>query len=399
MTTHASRPIIIGAGVAGLAAGIALAQKGTDTLTLDKATEAKPAGGGIQLGPNAVRVLYALGLRDELHEHAAQPDRLEVRQLSSGRQIGQLTLGQAMARRYGAPYCTVLRADLTQTLLRRHAELGLDIRWGQAIASVQQTPEQVSVRTDGGLIAEGPVVLGADGLWSVTRRALAHANQPQPAGQIAVRAVLPADRADGTLARTIQVHTAPGRHLVTYPIQSGQAIAIVAIVPHREHLSPGWGAPLADHLLLEALEPIAPQLRATLQAASPWLAWPLWAATPLTSPWAHATGRIALLGDAAHPMRPHLAQGAAMGLEDALVLANAWAARGAGQPSEALRSFAELRWRRNANTQIRALRVGKVFQLSGPAAWARNLALGLLSETLMDQREIYAYDAQHVGTV
>jgi salicylate hydroxylase len=134
-------------------------------------------------------------------------------------------------------------------------------------------------------------------------------------------------------------------------------------------------------------------------AAQDWLAWPLWATAPLHQAAAQADGRIALIGDAAHPMRPHLAQGAAMGLEDAVVLANVMARQDPDRPAKALATFANLRWRRNAAVQAGAIRAGKIFQLSGPLAWGRNLALRLLSETLMDQPDIYAYEARHVGTV
>jgi salicylate hydroxylase len=174
---------------------------------------------------------------------------------------------------------------------------------------------------------------------------------------------------------------------------------MVAIVPSFADLSPGWGEPVEPQALIEALSPHPSELRDLMLAAQDWLAWPLWATAPLHQAAAQADGRIALIGDAAHPMRPHLAQGAAMGLEDAVVLANVMARQDPDRPAKALATFANLRWRRNAAVQAGAIRAGKIFQLSGPLAWGRNLALRLLSETLMDQPDIYAYDARHVGTV
>jgi len=397
MTARAASPLIVGAGVAGLAAGIALAQRGVQPLTLDRAPESSPAGGGLQLGPNAVKVLWALGLRDQLCTLAACPDRIELRQLGTGLLLGQLHLGPRFEARYGAPYCTLLRSDLSAMLLQAHASLGLEVQWERTVQSVAQSHQSVLVETPNEVRYEASAVIGADGLWSACRPAVSAADQPKAAEQIAVRAVLPAPTAEAAFSTKVQVHSAPGRHLVSYPVQAGRAIALVAIVPSREALSPGWGAPLARDRLMEALGPMPLRLSAMVEAAGPWLAWPLWASAPLSSARAQADGRVALIGDAAHPMRPHLAQGAAMGLEDALVLANCWARVGNSSPVQAFADFANLRWRRNARTQSRAIRVGRVFQLGGLLAWARNLALGLLSETLMDQPSLYAYDAREIG--
>ncbi|MEY4013827.1 MAG: 3-hydroxybenzoate 6-hydroxylase 1 [Pseudomonadota bacterium] len=397
MSAASLRPIMVGAGVAGLAAGIALAQRGIHVLTLERAARATPAGGGLQLGPNAVRVLDALGVGHALRETAGHPQSLVMRSLGSGRLLGRLALGQRAMQRYGAPYLTILRSDLSKILRDAHAAYGLEIQWNQAVQSIQHTPEGLELKMASEGRAQAPWVIGADGLWSRTRANLPAALEPQAAGQTAVRAVIPLGQSQG--ADSVEVHTAPGRHLVTYPVQGGTALALVAIVPSFEHLNPGWGAPVQAEALLGALSPLPATLRDLIFRAPEWLAWPLWAAPALGSAAAQASGRLALIGDAAHPMRPHLAQGAAMGLEDAIVLANCLAAMGAEDPTKALRQFAALRWQRNAAIQTRASRAGRIFQLAGPLAWGRNLALSLLSETLMDQPDIYAYDARHVGIV
>lgn len=397
MSAESLRPVIVGAGVAGLAAGIALSQRGIQTLTLEKASGAKPTGGGLQLGPNAVRILDALGVGDAIRAAAGHPQALVMRSLSTGRLLGRLALGQRTMNRYKAPYLTILRSDLSRILLEAHTSAGLEIRRDHVLQSTRQTQESVALTFASQISINAPWAIGADGLWSRMRASLPAASEPQAAGQTAVRAVVPLAQVQES--HCISVHTAPGRHLVTYPVQSGTALALVAIVPSLEHQSPAWGTPVDAMALLHALSPLPEALRERILTAPEWLAWPLWAAPPVQGAAAQALGRVALIGDAAHPMRPHLAQGAAMGLEDAMVLANCLSAKNPGDPSMALSQFAALRWRRNAAIQARAIRAGRIFQLSGPLAWGRNLALSLLSETLMDQPDIYAYDARHVGTV
>lgn len=397
MTRKGSTPLIVGAGVAGLAAGIALARKGVSATTIDKASHPSPAGGGIQLGPNAVRVLRALGVSEALEPFVGRPERVVVYDLSTCAARGTLSLGARFQDRYGAPYLTLLRSDLNRVLLEVHQQCGLEVQWQSPVAGIAAHREGLQVSLAGGGVLRTACLIGADGLWSSVRSALPAASLPQPTGQTALRAVVPAEGIDAAWAQSVCVFSAPGRHVVSYPVQAGRSLALVVIVPSSETLAPGWGSPVSAQSVAVALAPVHPDLQSLLNTATTWLAWPLWAAPPVRSWRSHAHERTVLVGDAAHPMRPHLAQGAAMGLEDALVLGNVLGATDLSHPQAALAGFAKLRWRRNARVQARAIRTGKVFQFAGPAAWARDLALRLLSETLMDQPAVYAYDASRVG--
>lgn len=379
--------------MAGLSAAWVAARAGLKVTLLEQAAEFSEVGAGIQLGPNAVRVLHDWGLQAALREVAAFPDELRVRSARSGARLGRLTLGAAMRSRYGQPYATIHRADLHRILLELARPL-VDCRLERCVQSI--VPEAGSVRllTEGGEPWQAAALLGCDGLWSRVRGQLLADGQPVFSGDLAYRGLVRmADLPARLRANAVTAWLAPGLHAVHYPVRSGDWMNVVVVVegplpPDRE----SWDQEAHVQQLRRALGAVHPDFDELLQAVPGWRLWPLNARPPMRGPHEHAQGRVALLGDAAHPMRPYLAQGAAMALEDAWTLGRLLdAARGAAIDWPALlQAFARRRWQRNAWVQERSRRNGRIFHASGPLRWGRDLAMAALGERLIDVPQLYA---------
>ncbi len=400
MTLSATDIVVAGGGIGGLAAGWALAQAGASVRLVERADAFSEVGAGVQIGPNVTRILQSGGLAGELAAVASFPDRLQARDARTGQVLGTLPLGERAQQLYGAPYACIHRADLHGLLLRAAQQAGVTMHLGQAAGEVQMHSRGVVLHTALGerleaTALEASALVGADGLWSQTRSALGLADAPRFSGHLAYRALVAQDAFPAHLrSQQITVWMGPHLHVVHYPVQAGRSLNVVAIV-HGD-LPPeaqSWDEAAQAHALWRALGPVHTDLRERLQAAE-WLAgWRVWALhdrPPLTHAGQMALGRVALLGDAAHPMRPYLAQGAGMAIEDAQVLAQCW--REPGQVSERWQRYAAQRWARNAQVQARAIRNGQIFHAQGPVAWGRNASMRLLGERVMDVPWLYAGD-------
>ncbi|MEY5099481.1 MAG: hypothetical protein RJA36_2200 [Pseudomonadota bacterium] len=385
--------LVIGGGMAGLGAAWVAARAGLKVTLLEQAAEFSEVGAGIQLGPNAVRVLHDWGLEAELARVAAFPDELRVRAAGSGALLGRLTLGAAMRARYGRPYATVHRADLHRILLDRVRPLA-DCRLNERVQRIASGPDSVGVATEAGAQWRAAALLGCDGLWSRMRAGLLADGAPVFSGDLAYRGLVRMADLPAALRRNaVTAWLAPGLHAVHYPVRGGEWMNLVVVVegPVPADLE-SWDQQAHAQELRRALGPVHADLDQLLQAVAQWRLWPLNARAPMRGPQEQAQGRVALLGDAAHPMRPYLAQGAAMALEDAWTLGRLLErARGAAPDWPALlQAFAQARWRRNAWVQERSRRNGLVFHATGPLRWGRDLAMGLLGERLIDVPELYA---------
>ena len=395
MTLSQERLLITGAGVAGLTASLALAQAGRPVQLLEQASGPSPEGAGLQLGHNVTARLRSLGLLDSLLPLAGQPRALRLRRLSSHATLSRLPLGPAFAARYqGAPYLTVHRADLIRELLSANQAVGVQPQWSTRIEHVRQTEREVQVRTQSGQVLRADGLIGADGIWSRCRLAVpaALANPPRPVGQIAFRGLINDTRHVPTeLLEEVTVWTRPGLHLVGYPVRAAQAYNLVAlcpIPPDWQTASQGWGQPLPQTVLKSFEAQTHKTVQALLSLATPWHAWAMQANQPLASAEAMHLGRVILLGDAAHALRPHLAQGAGMAIEDAHRLANAILR--SNEPLHTRLGYAaQDRWQRNAAVQRASARNGRLFQMRAPWVWGRDLALRLLGPRLMDQPWLY----------
>ena len=391
-----SSVLIAGGGIGGLAAAVALSKAGVAVELLEQADRFSEVGAGIQLGPNAVRVLDAWGLKSHVLAVAGRPTDIVARDARSGRVWGVLPLGDELQGRYGQPYLTIHRADLHRLLFAAvQAVPGLHLHLGTRVQAVDVQDSTVRVQTEeGGWVASADAFVAADGVWSQVRLLWDRDDVAQPTGHLAYRGLVPADRVrHAALLDRVTAWLGPRMHVVTYPVRAGKALNVVAVVhgdlPPRVDASQ-WSHEAHQNDLMRAVGAVHTALGDTLQAVPLWTLWSLHDRPPETGPDYHAQGRVAWLGDAAHPMRPYLAQGAAMALEDAWTLGElALGATSADWP-RVLARYAELRWERNARVQAAAVRSGEIFHASGPVRWARNLALSLAGARLMDRPWLYS---------
>jgi salicylate hydroxylase len=381
---------VVGAGIAGLAASLALARRGHAITLLERRTGFGESGAGIQLSPNASRILVGLGLGPALARSGCEPDGVVIRSLAAGREIGRVAQGRHMRERYGAPYLSIARQDLHTILLDAvRASPGVRLRVGRGLADIVQEGGSMQVRLES---AAGPdlvaadLVVGADGIWSRARACLGDERQPTAAGHVAYRAVVPCPaEPDGEFARSTGLWLGRGRHVVHYPIAGGRLLNIVAVERRPDALD-GWSAPRSRADVRALWANAAPPLRALLDGAETWSAWSLadLAAQNLGS------GRVALVGDAAHPVLPYLAQGGALAIEDAAVLASALEGAGADVAS-AVSAYGAARLPRVRRVQDAARRNARVFHARGPVALARNWRMASLGAEGMADRYAWLY--------
>ncbi|MFM1817597.1 MAG: 3-hydroxybenzoate 6-hydroxylase 1 [Pseudomonadota bacterium] len=385
--------VIAGAGIGGLAAAFALARQGQPVTLLERADAFAEVGAGVQMGPNVTRILQAWGLNDALQAVAAFPQRLQARDARTGRLVGELPLGQRTQAVYGAPYATLHRADLHALLAQVALKAGAQVQLGRTLERVRDEGPQL--RLEGHDNKTGPwcsqvqALVGADGIWGRTRQCIGLDDAPLFSGQLAYRALVPqADLPTHLRTDQVTVWMGPKLHVVHYPVQACAGQNIVAIVHGAKPQDPqDWDQAAVQQTLWAGLGDVCPALRERLQAVPSWRLWALHDRVPLSGAWQMTKGRIALLGDAAHPMRPYLAQGAGMAIEDAHALAQCWARPGTVEQRWAL--YAQQRWARNARVQARSIRNGEIFHAQGAIALGRNLSLQLLGARLMDLPWLY----------
>lgn len=388
------RVLVAGGGIGGLAAAVACARQGVPVQVLERATQLSEVGAGIQMGPNVTRILQAWGLGDALAQVAAFPKRLQARDAQTGRVLGRLRLGERAQALYGAPYATIHRADLQGLLQVAAQAAGVDVQLGQTVQGWQVGAQGLDVHSAQGQHWQADALIGADGVWSAVRQQLLGDAPARFTGQLAYRAlVAQADLPAHLRSDEVTVWMGPRLHVVHYPVRGGECLNLVAIVHgDKPAHAQAWDAAGHTQALMQAMGAVSGAVGRDLQErlASVWV-WRQWALhdrAPLACAHEMAQGPVALLGDAAHPMRPFLAQGAGMAIEDALVLARCLA-HGGGCVPDRLQAYAEQRWARNARVQARAIRNGQIFHAQGALALARNWSLRLGGERWMDLPWLY----------
>lgn len=390
-----SRTILIaGAGIGGLTAALSLIRAGYRVVIAEQANALTDIGAGIQLSPNATRVLQALGVADRLSATAVVPDGLSIRSARSGAEIAFMPIGRAMEFRYGAPYWMVHRGDLQAALadtLAEEPEALLRLGTRMEDFAVHSNGVTAQLRDARGVTEERvPAVIGADGVWSATREQLGDRSKPLFRNRTAWRTTLPASAVPHEMRRPVTwLWLGRNAHLVHYPVRGGTLINVVAIVADRWN-TPGWSAPGARDELLRrfARERWAKPAQDLLALPQAWVKWALFDRSDLGF---RGSGPVTLLGDAAHPMLPFLAQGAAMAIEDAAVLGRCLASP-AADPEPALRRYEAMRRARVRKVQQEARANSRTYHLGGAAALARNFAMRMMGSERLRARYDWIYD-------
>ena len=386
--------LIAGGGIGGLAAALAASRAGAQVRLFERTPVFSEVGAGIQLGPNVTRVLHGWGLADALGDVVAVPDRLQIRSAASGAELGVLRLGEVAQARYGSPYVTIHRGDLHAVLLTeltRRGDVALNL--DSAVAGFEQDDKTVTLRLQDGREAQGDLLVGADGGWSRVRQQLLHDGLPHATGHLAYRALVRQSSLPPTLrSQQVTAWLGPRLHMVQYPVRRGEWLNVVAFV-HGQVIGDmqSWDHSANAAELQRHMAATCAPMKDLIHAIEHWRLWPLSIRPPLRGAHEHAQWRVALLGDAAHPMLPYLAQGAGMAIEDAAELGRILAAHAHGEPvgPEGLREYAAHRWHRNARVQARAIRNGQIFHATGPMRWGRDVAMKLLGESLLDMPWLY----------
>jgi len=384
--------IVAGAGIAGLTAALTLARAGMRVTVFEQTSRLEEAGAGLQLSPNASRVLIALGLRERLAPVTVVPQAIRVMAGGPAREIARIPLGDEMERRYGAPYWSIHRGDLQSVLADAvHDQLDIKLELGARLEEFAAHINGVTVLGRRGtqvLDERGIALIGADGIWSTVATRL---RRPQPTfrHRTAWRALVPTDAVPAEFRQPlVYLWLGHEAHLVHYPVKAGTLINIVGII-HDEWNEEGWSAAGDREEILRHFSRWAwsDQARALISVPDRWLKWALY---DRRDPFRSTKLPVTLIGDAAHPMLPFLAQGAAMAIEDAAVIAD-MLDKYLDDPSDALRAYEGARWHRTGRAQQLSRRQGRIYGLTGPEALARNLAMRAMGGEKLRARYDWLY--------
>lgn len=394
------RIIIVGCGIGGMTLALSLRRCGLDNFTIiEQADELREVGAGIQLSANAVRVLQRIGLGEQLASFGVLPSGLSMRSWQSGEQVLWTDLGDAARARFGAPYYHAHRADLLAALT---TALGrAQLRLGCRVAEIAHDGDGVRVTLDGGESITGDVLIGADGIHSTIRQALYGADSPRDTGLTALRGLVPAEAvADLNIPKISGVWLGPGQSMVHYYVRNGELLNWIGIVPGREGESESWSAHGTREEAMERFREWHPQVRNMIARTEAPLKMRMFDREGMAS-W--SAGRVALLGDAAHSMLPFHAQGAAMAIEDAWVLARSLE-QVPDNAAAALAHYQEVRLGRANWVQAYSRQAEEMFHLSDPELVSRrDDKLRWNQDNYKEgfppgQIRIYGYDAEQAVT-
>ncbi|MGH7054050.1 MAG: FAD-dependent monooxygenase [Stellaceae bacterium] len=388
--TSALRIAVIGGGIGGLAAAVALHRVGFAVDLYEQAPELNEVGGGINLGPNAVRVLYGLGLRPGLERAGVCPLGTHQRRWDDGRTLQRAPLNPLCEELYGAPHMTIHRADLLNVIAAGFPAERVHL--GHRLVGVAGRGDHAEAWFDNGVRIAVDVFVGADGIHSAVRAALFGGEEPRFAGCVAYRGLVPMERvADLDLGRGNQSWVGPGGHLVHYPVSRGRILNFVGWTEHDTWNREDWTDRATIARALAAFEGWHPQIRRIIAAADTCFIWALFDRDPLPR-W--SVGHATLLGDACHPMYPFMGQGAAQAIEDGATL-TACLLAGAADPAAALARYEQLRRPRVTRLQEMSRANKTRFHMrDGPTQQARDAEWARAADRAPEAlRWLYAFDA------
>src|SRR5918994_1534645 len=372
-------PIIVaGGGIGGFATALGLARKGFSVLVLEKAPALGEIGAGVQLGPNAFHAFDYLGTGEAARDMAVYISQLRLMDALTAEEITHIDLGEAFRARFRNPYAVVHRGDLHKVFLsacREHPRI--ELRVNSEVVTYDQDGSTVEVRLASGEAVEGAVLIGADGLWSNVRKQVVADGPPLVSGHTTYRSVIPTEQMPEDLRwNAATLWAGPKCHIVHYPL-SGWKVFNLVVTYHNDAPEPVAGKPVDEEEVLAGFRHVHPRARDIIRHGTDWKLWVLCDRDPVER-W--VDGRVALLGDAAHPTLKYMAQGACMAMEDGVCLAHEMAAR-PGEPEAALEAYRRRRVLRTARVQLQSRAIGEpVDHPAGAHALLRHAVMSAKSQ-------------------
>src|SRR5579859_3804986 len=373
-----SKPILIaGGGIGGLAAALGLARKGFRSIVLERAPVLGEIGAGIQLGPNAFHAFDYLGVGDAARAMAVYVDRLRLMDAMTAEDIASIDLTEPFRRRFGNPYAVVHRGDLHGVFVRAcEASPLVDLRTGCAVTGYEQDGSTVTAKLLSGETLTGSVLIGADGLWSNIRKQVVGDGAPRVTGHTTYRSVIPTEQMPEDLRwNAATLWAGPKCHIVHYPL-SGWKVFNLVVTYHNDAPEPVAGKPVSEQEVMQGFRHVHERAQSIIRHGKNWRLWVLCDRDP-TMRW--IDGRVALLGDAAHPMLQYFAQGACQAMEDAVCLSH-MLAQHADDHAAALDAYRAQRFPRTARVQLVSRAIGEhIYHPDGEHARLRNAIMGAKS--------------------
>ena len=387
--------VVAGAGIGGLCAALALAKRGFNVAVYEQSSQLCEVGAGLQLSPNAMHVLQALGIADQVKAKAFRPQSAVMRHYQTGKTYFTVHLGDAATQKYAADYLHIHRADLHSILLRACEEMKVSIYLGQAIQGYQQTLQNLTIQLESGESLAADLLIGADGIRSKVQACMLGQRPAQFTGQVAWRGVVEANKLPkGLIKANANLWVGPGKHFVNYYLRGGELVNFVAVQERSDWQKESWNEPGDIKELRATFSGWHPEVTELLATSEQCFLWALFDRQPLNQ-WTDQN--VALLGDACHPMLPFLAQGAAMAIEDSYALAHCLANQNDTQT--ALKKYQDNRLTRTRDIQLGARKNASLYHMSSSMEQAKLAVLsGLSSLGLSDLLaankldSIYAYN-------
>ena len=380
--------LIIGAGIGGLVSALCLNKKGYEVEMYEQSEVLSELGAGVQLSPNATRVLDYLELTDDLKPHIFEPRSFQFLNYKTEKIISKRELGLKIQDDFGFPNFDVHRADLQKVLLNKVEDEGIKINTNMKVIDVGNEENKAYIKINEEKI-KADIVIGADGIHSVVREKLFEKKESSFTGNVAWRMLIPVDSLPRDLILPdTTVWLGPKKHFVSYHVSGGKNLNCVCLVEQDGWTNESWSERGNIEDLREVYNGWNQTIETLLKIANPntLYRWALHDRPPMKQ-W--SKGRITLLGDAAHPMLPFLAQGAAMAIEDGAVLADCISSYKDNEKS--LKYFEQIRKPRTSFVQLAARRNAKILHLSGLAAFFRNIIMGYAGNKIFNK--LYSYDA------
>lgn len=376
--------VVVGGGIGGLATAVGLRLNGHNVKVLEKAEEFGEVGAGLQLGPNATRILQSWGVMSEVEKVGFFPENLVMRDALSGEVVSRLNLSKDFKERFGAPYVVIHRTDLHKILLDKCTELGVALENNAEVNDLEYQGDRVRLHLGSGEEIVADVAIGADGLHSRLRQEFSD-DQVVPSGYVAYRGTIPADRIEGEAnLNDVVVWVGPGCHLVQYRLRQGTVLNIVAVFESQKFLRGEEEFGGVDELD-NVFETCHPRVKESVEHIGRQKRWPLFDRQPI-SKWSNEN--VVLMGDAAHPMLQYLAQGCCQALEDAktLEVLSQLNAKDTGgtEWSRVFNEYEQVRIPRTAEVQNKARAFGEICHARGIARDLRNELLDQKGADVID---------------